>query len=816
MLAHIANDLRAAARALWQQPGFVLPALLTLALGIGANTAIFSAVDALLVQPLPFHEADRLVRIASLRGGAPGTISYREVQDLRSLASVFVDVAAYTDQGQYNASGVGRPEELVSTITTHNLFKVLGVPLTMGQPWPETLDYTRDFKLVISHTLWERRFGSRPDILGQAIVLDGAPGYTILGVLPKGFAFPIRSDLYRSHGITSAFASYEDRSLRGRWGVGRLAPGVTVEQAQQRVSALARRLEREFPESNAGIDYTVIPLRNLYVGEARPFLLLLLAAVSLVLLIACCNVANLHVSRGLGRQREIAVRSALGAQRRDILRLLLAESLILGLGAGLLGVLLGIGGVRLIAQLVRLDLPVWLTISVSWRVLLFTAALSITAGVLAGLLPALRAGRSDPSAALRAGGRGSIGEGRRQRALRSALVVTETALATMLLVGAGLMVQSFRAITRSNPGFNGDSLLTFRVEQGWAAYPVPGSGTAFKRILLERLHALPGVQVAALVSNLPLSGRPKTDHSILIEGQDATAQRGNPFVNMRIVSPGLFDALRIPLQQGRFLSDADRDTVNRVAVISQSLARRFWPDRSPIGARIRLGQSAGRLLSDSLPLPWHTVVGVVGDVRHDALTAAPSLDAYLSFEQASGGGSYFLLRVAGDPLLLAQRATELVWGINPDQSFFDVRTMQSRVADRTWVPRLSGALFSAFGALAATLAALGVYAVLAFTVAQRRAELSVRQALGASRAHLSGQVILYALRLAALGGVIGLVAAYAFGRALSGMLYEVAPANPAILIGSVVLLLIVALAAAWLPARRAMLVEPMEAIRAQV
>lgn len=804
------DDLRVTLRSLRRAPGFALVVIATLALAIGPTTTIYSVVEALLLRPLPFPEADRLVHLESVRGGEAGSLSYREIQDMRALDRVFVDVAKYTDQGQYNASGDGRPEELVSTITTQNLFGVLGVPLRMGTPWPETLDRTRDFKLVISHELWQRRFNGDTDILGRSMTLDGAPGYTIVGVTPPDFAFPVRSDLYRSHGIAANAESYEDHGNRsgwGGWGVARLREGVTLAQAQGALAQLANRLEAEHPASNTGVGYRITPLRDLYIGNARPYLLLVFGAVALVLLIACSNVANLLLSRVVERERELGVRLAMGATRWVTMRLLLLESLVLALLGGLLGVLLAMIGVRVLQALVRLDFPRWLSIELSGSVLLFASGVSVLVGLLTGIIPAWRTGRGDLTTVLKSGARGASGS-TRQRRLRSTLVVGQVALAVMLLVGAGLMLRSFQALVRTSPGFDPDALLTFRVALGWRAYPDAAAAARFQRELVAQLAALPAVEVAAMTSNLPLDGQPKSDEVVRLEGQSSEELRTNPYLNVRAVSPSLFSALRIPLERGRLITADDRDSSLHVAVISQSTAQRLWPGRDPLGARLLVGTT------DSTEWPWRTVVGVVGDVAHDALGAPPSLDVYVPFEQWWTGTGYFLLRMRGDPLTHVRRAPELVWSIDPNQSFFDVRTMRDRVADRVWVPRLAGVLFSGFGALSAMLAALGVYAVLAFAVAQRTREFGVRQALGASPRDLSRLVIIDGMRLTAIGGAIGLVGAVALAGLLRHMLYGVSAIDMPTLVTVPAILFLVAGAACWLPGRRAMNVAPAEALRA--
>jgi putative ABC transport system permease protein len=802
----LAGDIRVAWRALWREKGFALAAILTLALGIGPNTAIFSAVESLLLRPLPFPNSERLVRVESLRGGESGSISYRESRDMQQLTRVFEDVAVYTDQGQYNASGVGRPEELVSTITTQNLFRVLRVPPLLGAPWGESLDHTRGFNLVISHSLWQRRFNGDPNVIGTSITLDGAPGYTILGVMPEGFAFPIRSDLYRSHGIAGAAEAYENRANRGRWAVARLKDGVTLRQANAVLTQLAGRLEREFPASNTGITYRATPLRDMYVGNVRPYLLLLLAAVGMVLLITCANVGNLLLSRALGREREIAVRAALGASRSSIVRLLLIESLMLAAIAGVLGVALGTFALRLLAGLIRLDVPIWMSIGLSPLTLLYTVTVALVAAVVVGLVPAWKLMRGDLTGGLKEGARGASG-GIQQRRIRASLVTAEVALATMLLVGAGLLTRSFVALVRTPPGFDTDSLLTFRVENGWRAYPGLTNLARFQREMLARLGTLPEVRSAAMISNLPLDGRPKTDHIVRLEGQSVEAQRENPFVNLRVASVALFQTLRIPLVRGRQFDTADRDSVLRVAIVARATAQRLWPGRDPIGSRLLLGAT------DSTLTAWRTVVGVVEDVRHESLAAAPSLDVYVPNEQWPTGGSYYVLRTRVAPMTIATRATQLVWSIDPNQSFFDVRTMADRVSDRVWIPRLSGTLFTAFGALSALLAAIGIFAVLAYSVAQRTREFGIRLAMGASPSTLSRQVVGEGLRLVCIGAGIGLVAAVGVSVALRGLLFGVSAVDAVTFVTSGVFIVAIAALACWVPSRRATRVMPVVALR---
>lgn len=807
MLRSFLDDLRLAARTMRREWRFTAIAALTLAVGIGPNSAIFSVVHSLLLAPLPFPASDRLVRIEAERGGEAAQLSYREVRDMRErLASLVDGVAAYTDQGQYNASGEGAPEELVSTITTGDLFAVLGVPLQRGAPWPELLDRTREFKVVISHGLWQRRFGARPDILGHTMTLDGAAGYEIVGVTPPGFAFPGRADVYRSNGIAPEPSAYENRADRGRWGVARLRDGVSVQQLQQALVPVALELQRTFPASNTGITYRVRPLRDLYVGEARAYLWLVSVAVGLVLLVACANVANLMLARALGREREVSVRLALGATRAGVARLQVAEALVLAALAALLGLAMGALALRTLTALIRLDFPIWLSIRGSTETVIFTIVLATLASVLSAVLPTLLAGRGDLTTSLKAGGRGSSASPY-QRRLRSALVLLEVGLAVVLMAGAGLLVRSFRALSATSPGFRTDSLLTFRVELGWRAYPGLATKARFERALLGNLAELPGVTAVGLISNLPLDGRPKTDTRITLVGQTSEAQQANPFVNVRGASPGALSVLGIPLERGRLLRATDHDSAARVALVSRATAERLWPGRDPVGERVLLGST------DSTVTPWRTIVGVVRDVRHDALSAGPSVDVYVPLEQYDTGSLYVLVRAGGDVRALAGAATASVARIDPNQSTFDVRTMEDRVADRVWVPRLAGAVFSAFGLVTALLAAIGVSAVQGYAVAARTREFGVRQAIGASPAAISRDVVLGGLRLVGGGTLLGLALALALAPLARRYLYDTSVADLPTL--GIVLLAsaAVAVAASWLPVRRALAISPVEALR---
>jgi putative ABC transport system permease protein len=790
-----------------RQPSFTVVVVLTLGLGIGANAAIFSAVHGLLLREPPFRDPDRLVRISSVRGEETGGgIAIPEFDELRSLPAIAA-AAMYTDQGMYNASGFGTPEELPATITNHNLFAVLGVMPAVGGSFPATFDRTRNFGLVISHGLWTRRFGADPGIVGRTMTLDGAPGYTIYGLMPAEFTFPSHSDLFRSSGIASDPSYYGRRDVRGMMVVARLSEGTGVAQAQAAIDALARRLEREFPETNGGLRFSVVPLRDLYSATVRPYVWMLFAAVMLVLLIACANVANLMLSRAMNRAREVAVRAALGATRWQVVRQQLVEALILSACGGLVGVVISSWAVTIITRMVPVQLPPWMQIRLDATSMIFLAAIALVTALITGAAPAFRATSRDLHVELKDGQRGSSG-GARQHRLRAALIVSEVAFAVVLLVGAGLLLRSVWHLHRVDLGFRADDALTFRVELGWAAYGTLEKTAHFHRQVVEQLRALPGVRAVTFDSNLPLSGKPRDPIVVRLPGQSVEQDARNPYVHLHSVGPGYFETMGIDIRQGRGFDDRDRSDAQQVVIVSRRLAERLWPGSDPLGRQVATQNNTVKPV-------LYTVVGVAEPVLHHELDGDPGFDLYRPFTQTSTGGTFYVIRTAGAPEGLATEATAIIGKTDPNQSFLDVQTYEARVANRIWQRRVAGALFAAFAMLAVVLSAVGLYGVLAYIVTQQTREMGVRIALGATSRDITRLVVGRGLALATIGVLIGCVGAAALSRLVSSMLFGVGPGDPLTFAAVPVLLMIVAAVACYVPARRAVRVSPLVALRSE-
>jgi putative ABC transport system permease protein len=801
------SDLRHAARSLLRRPAFAGAVVLTLALTIGANVAIFAVIYAMLLRPLPFPDPDQLVAIEVEGSGEVGKLAGREVRDIAKDSETIADFATFYPS-QYNVTGGGLPESLVTMIGTSNLFRVFGVRMLHGDTWPVSLDWTSgQYVVVLGHSLWQQRYGSDPSIVGRSVKLDGAD-YLVAGVLPPGFDYPAGTRLYR------AVSGYTTSAARRFTGVARLKAGVTRAQAQVELDGFSARFADQFPDTNRGLRFVVRPLRDVFVGPVRPYLWLLAAAVMFVLLLACANITNLMLSRTLGQRSELAVRTAIGASRMRIVRHVVAEAIVLAAAGGAAGFMLGSWAVRAMTTLVRLQLPAWLEVRTEWPVAIFTAIVALTAAAIVASVPALQASRADVRDALGEGSHRMAG-GRRQQIVLRGLVAVQVAMAVVLLTGATLMARSVIALTGVDPGFRSERLITFRTDPPWTRYGGTESIALFYRRALERLSALPGVSGVAIDQQLPFGGIPDTTRTVIVEGQStATAANERPFVNYQVISPNYFAVMGIPLISGRTFTDDDRLNTLPVAIISERAAKRFWPGADAVGKRLTTMwriDGTGTSTDSEVQL---TIVGVVGDVRFDGLAANPGMDLYTSVEQTFAGDTFFAVRTSGDPDALMSTMSAAIRDVDPEQSIFDVRVMEARAGDTVWQQRASGALMVALAALALMLAAVGTYGVLAYAVAQRQREIGVRVALGARPSEILATVVRQGMWPVWNGLAAGMLIAAGSVRVLSRLLYGVTASDPVSIVGAPLALMLVALLACLLPARRAANLDPVDAIRA--
>ncbi len=814
LMETIWQDTRYALRSFSRKPAFALIVVLTLALGIGANAGVFSFVNALLLTSPPYKDPDRLVRLMSRRGTETGKLSVREVYDLKEQARLFEDFASLRDT-QYNITGDGPPEALIASVNTYNLFSLLGVKPVIGDTWPQSHEGQRVFAIVIGYDVWQNRFGGDPNIVGKNITLDTAP-YTVLGVMPPGFNFPLNAQLYRR----VPPGDIESRAIREASVIARLKPGVTIAQAQGELDALAVRWEQSYPATNTGLRLAVSPFREQYIGGAGAYLWLLTGAVGFVLLMACVNVVNLMLARALAREKEMAIRAALGAGRVRLLRQMLTESLCLTLPGGLLGLALSVVTVKLLTSLLQFDLPPWMKIAVDGRVLLFTLAVSLLVGLLTGLLPALQASKPELNESLKDGAKGASG-GNGSPRVRRVLVIAQVALALTLLAGAALMMTSLLRLRQTPLGFDGQRLLTMKIDLPWAKYKEIAQIAPFYKRVIEEVERLPGVEAAAFNDSLPLAGQDVREGAnkltVEIEGQAHDEQARNPFVNAQIVSPGYFSALKIPLVQGRFFDQRDQEQTPAAALISERLAARFWPGQNPIGKRLKLGGRGQNFQpgNNQQAAPWLTVAGVVGDVRQRGVASEAGLDVYVCDQQTYAPESYLAVRAAVDPLTLTQQVKQAIWRADPEQSAFDVQTMEQRILQAIWQQRLTGFIFTLFAALALTLAAVGIYGVMSYLVSQRTHEMGLRMALGAQPRDVLKLVVGQGMKLVLIGVVIGVATALVIARVMNSLLFGVTATDPLTFASVSLLLTAVALLACYIPARRAAKVDPMIALRSQ-
>jgi predicted permease len=790
---------------LLKKPGFTVMAVITLALGIGANTAIFSVINAVLIKPLPFKEPDRLVKVWPQQ--AHTSVSKAEMLELRDHSQSFADLAAYSGWS-FTLTGSGDPAKLSGARVTANFFSLLGVDAELGRAFlPDEDQPGRSHVVMLSHGLWQSLFGSDQNIAGQVITIDGE-SHTIVGVLRSDFKFP-DSEFPRSNLelITPAPLdpnSHNDFVAHYLNLVGRLQPGVTVEQAQAEVASIIHDARDKFARSpdNYGLQARVTPLQKEMVGDTRSTLLILLGAVSFVLLIACANVANLHLARTTARKREIAIRAALGAKRGRIISQLLTESVLLALLGGVAGLLLALWGIDLLVALLPAEVPRLNRIGIDGRVLGFSLGLSILTGVLFGLAPALQGSKPDLQAALKEGSRtATTSVGRR---LRSLLVVTEVALVLMLVIGAGLLIKSFWRRQQVDPGFEAKNVLSLQVAPPATAYEKGERKRVFYRQVIERIAALPGVQAVGGIHLLPMGGN-NWNPDLRVEDHPLPEGADLPSVDWRLITPGYFQAMRIPLIRGRFFREDDHDRAASVAIINETLARRYWPDEDPIGKRIRSGFEGKE---------WVPVVGVVGDVKEQRLDAQTHLEMYRPYEQAPFASSMTLMvRTEAKPATLAAAIRNEVWAVDKDVPLANIQPLTQVISESLSRPRSTMLLLTIFAGVALVLGSVGIYGVVAYSVVQRTHEIGIRMALGASSGNILRMVLGQGMSLTLAGVTLGLVGAFVAAHLLESFLFGVATTDAATFVSVALLLGLVALLACWIPARRATRVDPMVALR---
>ena len=812
-MSDLSNDLHYGLRAFVRAPAFTAVALLTIALGIGATTAIFSVVNAVILRPLPYPEADRIIQVwmDNRRMGLEEDVhSWPNYADLRDQNRVFSHMAAYATGG-YNITGGCRegecePRRVAALFSTSDLFDVLRVAPAMGRGFTtqETVPGS-DAVVIISHGIWTGLFGADRNILGRTVRLNGRER-TVIGVLPPGFAFPNRDT-----DVWVPLALDEDaKQVRGSFSfssVARLKPGIEFSRAVSDLTTIAARLEQQYPDVNREYGVHLVPLPEQVVGRTlRTSLWVMLAAVGAVLLIACANVANLMLSRAAVREREISVRVALGAGRTRLIRQLLTESVLLSVVGAALGIGLTWGGLRVLTSLAPADIPRLDQVGIDLRVLGVALGLAVLTGVAFGLVPALQSSRAAVGNALREGIRGGT-SGRRAQRLRRTLVAVQIALVVVLLTGAGLLIRSFVHLQRVDLGFRPDNLLTMRLSLPGAKYQTPESRVGFFDALLERTRRIPGVQDAGLIEDIFLSATP-TSTSFTIEGREMTLEERSVEVPLDAVSSDYFKVMGIPLREGRTFTAADNPTAPQVVIINENMARRFWPNESAVGKRFKYGGQDSQA-------PWMTVVGVVGDMRRTGFDAPVRYETFRPHTQRAVGFLTLVVRTAADPLRVMPAVRTELKAIDPEQPVYEIASMDQMLGSMVAQRRFSMALLATFASLALVLGVVGVYGVTSYLVAQRTREVGVRLALGAQPGQVVRMVVRQGMVVAAAGLAAGLGGAVAAGRLMTGLLYGVSPHDLWTLAGVTALIAVATLVANWVPALRAAHVDPLTALRSE-
>ncbi len=742
------QTVRLSARALLARPGLTAAIVLTLAIGLGAVTAIFSIAYALLLRPLPFPQADRIVAIDAELAGDSGRLALREYRELERARHAFSQIGTYY-RSQYNLTGDGPPQALTCTMPSSTMFEVLGVRAVHGAIWPAALDFTRHYTIVLSHGLWQRRFGGRPEIVGQSITMDGA-SYQISGVLPESVDFPLQTDVYR--GVTD----YNADHVRRYSVIARLADGRSMVDAQGELDRLSSRLAATWPETNTGVRLRATPLRDVYVGRARPFVLLLVLGVALLLVMATVNVANLLLTRALAQEGDVAVRLALGASRRHIVQQSLVETLLLTMAGAALGGVAARAALQGVAGIVAHELPPWMTFTIDPGVLLACAVLSGAVAVGVAVLPVRQAFRTDVERVLRQqAGRSAA---RASQSARRWLVGVQAATASVLLVAAGITAGGLQRLLGLEPGFDRRGVLTFRTDPPFTRYGTIATTSEFYRRASEALVAIPGVTDVGTTTNLPFARLDLPSPRVTVEGRDSGRADEAPFVNLQLVDPGYFDAMRIPLHRGRRFERFDDESSPLVAIVSERAARRFWGEADPLGRRLQLVWNQDGTGGGGGSALWLTVVGVVGSVHFDGIDDRTGLDLYAPHTQMFAGDSFFVVRASTPPDALTRQVRAALDQVDRDQSFFDVLPMEARVTRTLWQHRVATVVLVLFAGVALLLAVLGTYAVTAHAVAAQRREIGLRRALGSSAGQVAWLVARQWMMPVAAGVIVGLLA----------------------------------------------------------
>ena len=808
-LTVLAQDLRFTLRSLRRQPAFTAIVVITLALGIGANTAIFSVINGVLLKPLPYREPDRLVMLwETVPGNERPFVSYPNYVDWRQRQRGFEDIALYYPFASFIMTGQGDAEHAWGVLATGNYFQLLGMRPALGRLFTPADDTPGAARVVVlRYGYFQSRFGGDPSVVGRTLLLDNE-AYTVVGVLSPDARVSYRAgdappDIVVPLGLFVNDPRYARDSRPGLFGVGRLKPGVSLAQAVADLQRVSAELRVEYPKENAGVGAAGVPLMDRVVERIKPALTVLMIAVAFVLLIACANVANLMLSRSAARQREFAVRTALGAARSRIVRQVLTESVVLGLAGGVLGIVIALVGVKLLVAIHPHSVPRLEDITVNRTVLLFAFAVSVFTGVLFGLAPALQSGNTKLSRALKEGGRGTSGASKQRTP--AILTVAEVALAVLLLAGAGLLVRSFAKLTAVDPGFQTSHVVGGNIDLPADRYPSAELARAAMDELVAKMRAIPGVESATMGSNTPIS--PHEQSAVSFQSRPGPEASRAPQLNVSVVEPNYFETLRIPFISGRVLATSDAAGQPPVVVISELVAKRFFPNANPIGERLKLGEA-----SDTSG--WRTIVGIVKDTRTDGLTEDPRGTLYLPRTQQEMRGGWLMVRSTLPTEQVARLLRERLGEVDRNVPLDDVQTMDAMLDQQLEGPRFSMVLLALLAGVALALASVGIYGVISYNVTQRTNEIGVRMALGAQRSDVVRLVVRQALGMAAVGVGIGVLLTLWGGKSLSAMLFGVGPRDPLALAAASVFLLAIALLAALAPALRASRIDPTIAMRA--